>query len=223
MITLRLYVLLMLTTILPACTKSFQIIEGENFQPNNIKERPSCSLINRFSHYYEYTPLGVESVSYISNYHFGMPKEPQQLPYIKKRRNGQIVTYPSQYEATPIISDQQGMAYWIRQNILTHSKIKNIVRQTVIVHANGQWQAPHGGWYLNGQSGFTNSHPYNVNFDVRAIKTGLSTNWLQRRDVDIHLRLIGPDTGAYGKEQIVRMVALKHRHAPNSDWVICPV
>ena len=123
---------------------------------------------------------------------------------------------------TPLGAERVGSRLWVERRVIYTSQVGGVVRQVAARRPDGQWQAPKDMWQVTLNHGLVSQYTYDVNFNVRAEKTGLSSNRLQRRHVEVFLHIFGPKMGAYGREYNVDMVALKYRGAPDSDWVICP-
>ena len=123
---------------------------------------------------------------------------------------------------TPLGAERVGSRLWVERRIIFNSKVGGIVRLVAAHRANGEWQAPKDKWQVTITHGLLSQYPYDVNFDVRAEKTNLNSNRLQRRHVEVDLHIFGPKMGAYGETHTVRMVALKFQGHPDTDWAICP-
>ena len=122
----------------------------------------------------------------------------------------------------PLGAERVGSRLWVERRIIFHQKVGGTVRAVAAYRADGEWQAPEGLWQVTLSQGLLSQYNYDVNFDVKAEETGLSSNRLERRDVEVYLRIFGPEMGAYGQQYTIRMVAIKYRGAPDTDWAICP-
>lgn len=130
--------------------------------------------------------------------------------------------YGSRHHSTPVGAERVGSRLWVERRVIYTSEVGGRVRAVAADHADGEWQAPEGLWQVTLRQGLLSQYAYDVNFDVRAEETGLSSNRLERRHVEVYLRIFGPQMGAYGRKYTVRMVAIKYRGAPDTDWAICP-
>jgi hypothetical protein len=133
----------------------------------------------------------------------------------------------------PMGAERLGSRLWIERRIIYTNPLGSVIRRVAARHADGEWQAGRmripllaesGLWKTTVYSGLAGLHSHDVNFDARAWpEPGLTTARLERRSVEVYIHAFGPGLGAYGLERSLRLIALKYRDAPDSDWVLCPM